>query len=136
MHQIANRVIVHLHDVANLVVLALFQIVECDGLTLATCQMIHQMSHLCRLHQFAFCVQVVVFHILGSTSIGVTLYLAIVREGVATKLVEQAILQRNNEVGIEIVNSMFFVALGVHLNKHVVDAVFQQFLVLGQLCIL
>ena len=50
--------------------------------------------------------------------------LAIVREGVTTKLVEQAILQRNNEVGIEIINGMIFVALGVHFGKYVVDAVF------------
>ena len=95
--------------------------------------MIHQVSYLCRLHQFTLYGQVVVFYILGSTTIGVTFYLAIVREGVTTKLVEQAILQRNNEVGIEIINGMIFVALGVHFGKYVVDAVFQQLLVLRQL---
>ena len=46
-----------------------------------------------------------------------------------TELVEQAVLQRDEQIGTQVVDGILLVALAVNLHKDVVDAVLQQFLV-------
>ena len=125
--------VVHVHDAANLVILTLLEIVERDGLTLTTSQMLHQMGYLGRLHGFALLTEVVAFDILSSMAVFVAFHLVGVGECLATELVEQTVFQRNQQIRTQVVDGILVVAFHVHLHENIVNAVLQELLVAGHL---
>ena len=125
VHQIAYTLVVDAHDSTDIIILAMFQIIEVDDLALTGRQFVEELPHavgerLAVLHLFT-----VVFIIFGDDLHAGIGNLAVADLGVAAELVVDAVTQRDIEITLNVADIAEAILTRVQFYKHVLDTVFQ-----------
>ena len=125
VHQIAYTLVVDAHDSTDIIILAMFQIIEVDNLALTRRQFVEELPHavgerLTVLHLFT-----VVFIIFGDNLHAGIGNLAVADLGITAELVVDAVTQRNIEITLNVADIAEAILTRVQFYKHVLDTVFQ-----------
>ena len=125
VHQVAHALVVDAHDAADVLILAVLNIIEVDNLLLAGRQLDEELldgvgQRLAVLHLLA-----VVFVVLGNRLHAGIGNLAVANLGVEAELVVDAITKGNIEVALYVTDGAEALLACVQLYEHVLDTIFQ-----------
>ena len=126
VHQVAHALVIDAHDFADVLILAVFQIVEVDDLTLTWGQFVEAFLDVAGERVELLQMLLVVLLSLGYRAHGEVGNLIVADVDVAAELIVDAVAQGDIEITLNILNVVQMIALGEEFDKHIMDAIFDQ----------
>ena len=126
VHQVAHALVIDAHDFADVLILAVFQIVEVDDLTLTWGQFVEAFLDVAGKRVELLQMLLVVLLSFGYRAHGEVGNLIVADVHVAAKLIIDAVAKGGVEIALKVGHVSQQFALGVEFHKNIVDAVLNQ----------